>query len=72
MPLVIGELTIFMCRFNHPSAQKGVLEHFVSSVPNAGMLPEDMVSACGGTALQVLRPGILMQQWWIAMENGHL
>lgn len=31
-----------------------VLEHFVSSVPSAGMLPEDMVSACGGTVLQVL------------------
>lgn len=34
-----------------------MVEHFVSSVPSATLLPEEMPDACGGTALQLLFRG---------------
>ena len=54
------------------------MEHFVSSVPSATLLPEEMPDACGGTALQLLFRGCGMRdlpslkQTAKAPENGWL
>eukprot|EP00434_Breviolum_minutum_P028797 symbB.v1.2.025470.t1/scaffold2474.1/size78372/2 len=40
--------------FTALSSAGSMVEHFVSSVPSATLLPEEMPDACGGTALQLL------------------
>ncbi|CAK9055350.1 unnamed protein product [Durusdinium trenchii] len=47
-------LTMSHENFTSLTSAGAMLEHFRSSVPNAGLQPEEMPNACGGTALQLL------------------